>query len=148
MTPSDSSQHVLAELRHDLANPLNHLLGFTELLMQSAREVNAQQNIQAGLDEITRAAAEVRRHLDEQLGTARIRAKHVDIHALRTGISEGTQLILAQVEALRPLTGLWQEAVTDLEEVRIAATRLRQMVAAGSLERVLEKAVPGPEGQR
>jgi signal transduction histidine kinase len=140
---SDSPQQHLAELRHDLANPLNHVLGFTELLVQGARERAAHQDVQVLLQQLTRAATEVRHHLDEQLGAARIREMQVDLQALRAGISRGAEEILGHVAALRPLVdGGWGEAVSDLDEVRNAAMRLQQMVAPGSLERAVQGRKP------
>jgi light-regulated signal transduction histidine kinase (bacteriophytochrome) len=144
VSASDTLQHRLAELRHDLANLLNHVFGFTELLVQGARERGASEQTQAALEELTRAGFEIRRHLDEQLGTARLPIWEPDLQSLRNGITQCTAQIFAQVEVLRPLLdGHWEEAPGDLEEVRHAATRLQQMVAPGALERALQG--PGKE---
>src|SRR5262249_52320547 len=128
-TPSSSSNY-LAELRHDLANPLNHVVGYTELLVMGANERKATE-LDEPLQALLRCAGELRRRLEENMPLARIRAQTVDLLVVRDGVTAGAQALIQQVSALRPrLRGRWDEAEGDLEQIEQAARRLLEL--AGS----------------
>lgn len=122
LTPG--SPNFLAEFRHDLANPVNHVVGYTELLVMGATERQATE-LHVPLQALSRCAADLRRHLDEQLPLARIRAQEVDLGAVHSGVTSGAEALLAQVSQLRPqLAGRWAEAEDDLAQIEQAAHRL------------------------
>lgn len=127
---ASSSPNYLAELRHDLANPLNHVVGYTELLVMGATERQVRE-LEAPLQALLRTAGDLRRHLEETLPLAKIRAQSVDLIAVRTGVTAGAQTLLEHVSALRPqVRGRWDEAEGDLEQIEVAARRLLDLAVS------------------
>lgn len=125
------SSENLATYRHDLANPVNHVVGYTELLVMGATERQATE-LELPLQELTRCANELRRHLEEQLPTELIRTCGVDLPAVRSTVSASAEALLRQVSSLRAqINGRWAEAEEDLEQIAHAANRLLALTAAG-----------------
>jgi len=121
------SPTFLAELRHDLANPVNHVVGYAELLVMSANERQATE-LQTPLQEITRCASDLRRHLEEQLPLTRIRTLDVDLPKVRSSMIASATELLEQVTSLRPqIAGRWDEAADDLAQIEQAARRLLEL---------------------
>ena len=119
----------LAEFRHDLANPVNHVVGYAELLVMSATEKQATE-LQSGLQEISRCAADLRRHLEEHLPLTRIRAQDVDLPKVRSSFTASASELLEQVASLKPqIRGRWAEAEDDLTQIEHAARRLLELAA-------------------
>ena len=119
----------LAEFRHDLANPVNHVVGYAELLVMSATEKQATE-LQTGLEGISRCAADLRRHLEEELPLTRIRTLDVDLPKVRSSVTATASELLQQVASLRPqLRGRWEEAEDDLAQIENAARRLLELAS-------------------
>lgn len=121
----------LAEFRHDLANPVNHVVGYAELLVMSATERQATE-LDLPLQGISKCAADLRRHLEEHLPLIRIRSQEVDLPAVRSSVTASASELLTQVETLMPqIRGRWAEAEEDLTQIENAARRLLELVARG-----------------
>ncbi|HYV49011.1 MAG TPA: hypothetical protein VFA20_29325 [Myxococcaceae bacterium] len=123
----------LAELRHDLANPVNHVVGYAELLVMGATERQATE-LQPPLEAISRVAADLRRHLEEHLPLTRIRSQDVDLPAVHSSVTASASELLVHVASLKPqIRGRWAEAEDDLTQIEHAAQRLLEL-AKKSLE--------------
>jgi light-regulated signal transduction histidine kinase (bacteriophytochrome) len=117
----------LAEFRHDLANPVNHVVGYAELLVMGATERQATE-LQPPLEAISRLAGDLRRHLEEHLPLTRIRTQDVDLPTVRSCVTASASELLQQVASLRPqLAGRWAEAEDDLAQIENAARRLLEL---------------------
>jgi light-regulated signal transduction histidine kinase (bacteriophytochrome) len=127
VAPQPSSA-FLAEFRHDLANPVNHVVGYAELLMMGATERQVTE-LQPPLEAISKCAAELRRHLDEHLPLIRIRTQDVDLPLVSSSVVTTANELLVQVESLKPrIRGAWKEAEEDLLQIEQAAYRLLELV--------------------
>jgi signal transduction histidine kinase len=119
----------LAEFRHDLANPVNHVVGYAELLVMGATERQATE-LQTPRQEITRCAADLRRHLEEELPLTRIRTLDVDLPKVRSSVTASASELLQQIASLKPqIRGLWAEAEDDLTQIEHAARRLLDLAS-------------------
>jgi len=117
----------LAEFRHDLANPVNHVVGYAELLVMGATERQATE-LQPPLEAISRVAGDLRRHLEEHLPLSRIRTQDVDLPAVRSCVIASASELLGHVATLKPqLAGRWPEAEDDLKQIENAAQRLLEL---------------------
>jgi light-regulated signal transduction histidine kinase (bacteriophytochrome) len=118
----------LAEFRHDLANPVNHVVGYAELLVMGASERQATE-LQPPLEAISKVAADLRRHLEEHLPLTRIRSQDVDLPTVRSCVTTSASELLAHVASLKSLIrGRWAEAEDDLLQIENAAHRLLALV--------------------
>lgn len=121
---TDLPPTFLAEFRHDLANPVNHVVGYAELLVMGATERQATE-LQPPLEAISRVAADLRRHLEEHLPLARIRSQDVDLTTVRSRVTASAAELLTHVATLMPqIRGRWAEAEDDLKQIENAAQRL------------------------
>jgi K+-sensing histidine kinase KdpD len=117
----------LAEFRHDLANPVNHVVGYAELLVMGATERHATE-LQPPLEAISRVAADLRRHLEEHLPLTRIRSQDVDLPTVRSCVTASASELLTHVATLMPqIRGMWAEAEEDLTQIENAARRLLEL---------------------
>lgn len=131
----------LAEFRHDLANPVNHVVGYAELLVMGATERQATE-LHTPLQAISKCAADLRRHLEEHLPLIRIRSQEVDLPAVRTSVTASASELLAEVARLKPqIRGRWAEAEEDLLQIEHAAHRLLELAT-----REVELLPPGRPG--
>lgn len=129
MAPTTISPTFLAEFRHDLANPVNHVVGYAELLVIGANEREVP-DLAEPLQALSRCASDLRRHLEEHLPLARIRANEVDLSAVRSDVTASAEALLEQVSILKPrVRGRWAEAEEDLEQIALAAKRLLELAA-------------------
>jgi len=118
----------LAEFRHDLANPVNHVVGYAELLVMGATERQATE-LQPPLEAISKVAGDLRRHLEEHLPLTRIRSQDVDLPTVRSCVTASASELLAHVSSLKPqIRGRWAEAEDDLTQIEHAARRLLELV--------------------
>jgi two-component system, sensor histidine kinase and response regulator len=67
--PGSYSPEAVAELRHKLRTPLNHVLGYSEMLLEDV-EPNSAPRLREGLEAIREAGQELVRNLQSGLGTA------------------------------------------------------------------------------
>ncbi|HEY2274221.1 MAG TPA: response regulator [Steroidobacteraceae bacterium] len=123
---------MLSHLRHELHTPLNHIIGYSELLLESAAEGGISA-LEPGLRELHESARQLLLLVDETLARTR-RESEVDLHRLSTRSSGPIGSIIAAAGELRrqaeALGGA--EAVQDLERIAGAARTLHTMIADGA----------------
>jgi adenylate cyclase len=73
----------LSKLRHALRTPLNQIIGYSELLMESAEETGGAANLVAGLQRIHSGGGELLALINDALAAWKIEAGKVDFAALR-----------------------------------------------------------------
>ena len=123
---------TLSHLRHELHTPLNHIIGYSELLLESAVEGNVAA-LEPGLRELHEHARQLMALVDEMLGRTRKESSDVDLRRLDSQASAPIGSIIAAADALKlHAQQLGADGVDqDLERIAGAARTLRTMIAAG-----------------
>ena len=117
-----------ARLRHELVTPVNHLVGYAELLIDEA-EARGRHELLPGLTRLLGHSREVLARIDAALAPAESRGYAAD------RLHQTLDRIVVEGAILRVLVGLDQEVFdADLEKIRGATQRLRGLI---------ERAFPG-----
>ena len=123
------SESAFRTLRHDLRTPLNHILGYAELLLEEA-EAAGHSDFVADLQKICLAGRELLAVVNRRLDSARLRAGDPEqlSHELRTPLNAiiGYSDLLREEAEERGLDAL----VPDLEKIHQAGLRLLGLVNA------------------
>ncbi len=121
----------LSHLRHELHTPLNHIVGYSEMLLESAAE-GGLVVLEPRLQELHGHARQLLRLVDELLGRTR-KDDEVDLHRLSSQASGPIGSIIAAAEELKARARQLgaAEADQDLERIMGAARTLRSMIADG-----------------
>jgi adenylate cyclase len=127
--PPGVDEEALKRLRHDLRTPLNQIIGYTEMLVETAGE-NAPATLLEDLQRLNAAGSQILAILNEGLAPWKFEAGKVDLIGLRRSLLT----ILTSVLGYRDLCeetarayGL-EEAVSDLDKIGQAARHLRMML--------------------
>ncbi len=121
-----STDRRVAALRHDLRTPLNHIIGYGEMLMEDAE----QRGDDALLGAARRIHATARKLVEViqcALSPAKAHASESEIAALRGQLQAPVQSIVGAVE--QALETSDPAAAKDLESIRAAAERLLSLTS-------------------
>ncbi len=141
---------LLRHLRHELRTPINHIVGYSELLLESAEELSGEARgvLVPDLHRIDSAGrellSEVNQLLDPARGSSSIELAQA-CHALRVPLNAVigySELLLEEAGEL-----VHSDVRADIEKIRAAGTQLMGMV--GTLielsgEESSGRAAPGP----
>src|SRR6516225_7286926 len=130
---ASASRHVdLSRMRHELRTPINHILGYCEMLLEESQLPQAVvadlRRIHAGGRELQSLIA---RYFDQE-GFFRERDLHNLYHELRTPVNHiigYSDLLIEQAAELAI-----QSAVPDLQKIRDAATNWLALTEAYLIE--------------
>jgi sigma-B regulation protein RsbU (phosphoserine phosphatase) len=129
---SSGSKVDLSRMRHELRTPINHILGYCEMLMEESRLPAAAaedlRRIHAGGRELQ---ALIARYFDEE-GFFEARNLHTLYHELRTPVNHivgYSDLLIEQADELGA-----QSAVPDLQKIREAASNWLGLMEAYLIE--------------
>jgi signal transduction histidine kinase len=114
----------VAELRHDLRTPLNHIIGYGEMLMEDAEERSDTASVEA-LRQIHSTAKELVGVIQGTLLPHKTEVTDAELKGLRDRLFEPLQGIIASATAL--LAAGDPGTAKDLETIRAAAERLQNM---------------------
>lgn len=118
MTPE-----ALAELRHDLRTPLNHVIGYTEMLLEDAAD-EALAGRREPLEQTLAAARQALALINATLGTTRA-AGAADVTRLYDDLREPRDRIVRAISALLSVSDERDTAFSgDLRKILTAAERL------------------------
>jgi adenylate cyclase len=120
---------TLNHLRHELHTPLNHIIGYSELLLESATEGNFAQ-LEPKLRELNEYAQLLMTLVQEGLGRSR-KENEIDLHRLRVDASGPISSIIATTDELKAQAehiGA-TEAGQDLDRISSATQALHLMIA-------------------
>ncbi|MEX2181602.1 MAG: protein kinase [Gemmatimonadaceae bacterium] len=121
------TRETAAELRHELRTPVNHIIGYAEMLREDA----AAESATAGqLDGILAAARDVLVRINTALPPTGV-AMHDDLVALVAALREPQAAILTATAALLG-GGADPQTATDVERIAQAARRLTEVALPGS----------------
>lgn len=123
---------ILSHLRHELHTPLNHIIGYSEMLLESAAEGGIAA-LEPGLRELHESARQLMLLVDEMLRGTR-RESEVDLGRLSAQASGPIGAIIAATDRLkRQAEEIGTAQVTqDLDRIASAAQTLRGMIADGA----------------
>ncbi len=135
---------ALAELRHDLRTPLNHVIGYSEMLLEDAADPALAER-RAGLEETLGAAREALDLINATLGAAR-GAGAGEVAQLYDALRGPRGRIVAAITALLPGTADGRDGSfsDDLQKILGAAERLVPSGAAGPVAPVARTSEPAP----
>jgi class 3 adenylate cyclase/CheY-like chemotaxis protein len=123
----------ISHLRHDLHTPLNHILGYSELLLEGTTE-GPVAVLQPGLHGLLEQARGLIALVDQAIGRTR-REDEIDLKRLRSDAVAPTRAIVDTAERLRKTAdgiGAAEES-RDLERVVSAARVLEELIATAVL---------------
>ena len=122
---------MLNHLRHELHTPLNHIIGYSEMLLESATEGSIVA-MEPRLRELREHAQQLMQLVDEALGRTR-KDSEIDLRRLTAQASDPIGSIIATAGELKAQAqGMGAaEVEQDLERIASAAQTLRTMIADG-----------------
>ncbi|HYL00347.1 MAG TPA: response regulator [Steroidobacteraceae bacterium] len=122
---------LLSHLRHELHTPLNHIIGYSEMLLESAAE-GSIAGMEPRLRELHQQAQQLMILVDEVLGRTR-KDNEVDLRRLSAEASAPISAISAAADELKAqaLQMGAAEVGQDLERIASAAQTLHTMIADG-----------------
>lgn len=127
-----SQQEFAAHISHELRAPLNVIIGFSEIVLESAQAGASAitEDLRLDLEAIHRNAHQLLRLVNDILDLSQLDASYMTISPAPVNIAEVAR---AAVETIRPLAqarGLWLvvDAPADLPEVEADALRVQQVI--------------------
>jgi DNA-binding response OmpR family regulator len=130
--PGRARRDFFRNLRHELRTPMNHILGYSELLLEEAAD-SGQTDLVPSLEQVHAAGKETLALINERLGASRLEAQRIDLAALRQALAVPLDAILAAAAIMQEQAAtLGQEdLVPDLQRIDAAARHLLALVADG-----------------
>jgi adenylate cyclase len=122
---------ILNHLRHELHTPLNHIIGYSEMLLESAAE-GSIDGMEPRLRELHAYAQQLMLLVDEVLGRTR-KDNELDLRRLSTQASGPISSIIAAADELKAQAQQMgaAEVGQDLDRIASAAQTLHTMIADG-----------------
>lgn len=109
----------VAKARHDLRNPLSHILGFSEMLLDEAK-THGHQNLQADLELIYRTADRMIALTNHYLDWHKIEAGPSELPVLEDQLRKLSALVLTTTERLANQTRALNSEIIHNDLARIA----------------------------
>ncbi|HEY0097941.1 MAG TPA: adenylate/guanylate cyclase domain-containing protein [Pyrinomonadaceae bacterium] len=124
---------LLAHIRHELSSPINAIIGYGEMLVESATEEGAGE-FRADLEKILTAGRQLRTRVSDLLNPARTETPDLDLdsfgahvrHELRTPINAVigySEMLIEDADAPEHA-----EFVADLQKIQTAARQLLELI--------------------
>ena len=117
----------LANMSHELRTPMNAIIGVGELLLEDARELGREEEIEP-LTRILRAARHLLTLINDILDLSKIEAGKMELHIEPCSIAMLVEDVAGTVRPLAEANGnrLEVECAADVGTIRVDATRVRQ----------------------
>ncbi len=145
--PVGIDEEALKRLRHDLRTPLNQIIGYTEMLIETSAE-GGSTTLAEDLQRLHAASSQILALLNEGLAQWKVEAGQVDLVVLRRSLLGPLNSVLGYrdlcEESARAL-GL-AETVSDLEKIGFASRNLRKMLEQESFAERYHLGTPVPQG--
>jgi class 3 adenylate cyclase len=124
---------LLAHIRHELSSPINAIIGYGEMLFESATE-DGTDEFRADLEKILTAGRQLRTRVGDLLNPARTETPDLDLdsfgahvrHELRTPINAVigySEMLIEDADAPEHV-----EFVADLQKIQTAARQLLELI--------------------
>ena len=116
------NRNSLAWIRHQLRTPLNHIIGYTEMLLEDAQE-HGSAGLMQDLTSIHAAGQDLLTLVSDNLSEAAVKAGKVDLRALHAELRSRLTAIIGYSE-------LWQEEASN-QGLEPLVPDLARIAAAG-----------------
>ena len=135
----------LSKLRHALRTPLNQIIGYSELLMETAAETGTS-NLLPELKRIHSGGGELLALINDALAAWKIEAGKVDFAALREDLRTPLGSVIALTgQSLEQAHAATQPAIAkDLEKILLAAQNLLALSENTGAAAIAEAGSPAP----
>jgi adenylate cyclase len=122
---------LLRSLRHELRTPINHVIGYSELLLEVAEE-QGHPDLLADLEKIRAAGVELGALVNESLDAARLQTSLPDTTSLSRDLRTPLNTIVGYSELLEEEAeeGGYVDLLPDLQRIRTAGRDLLRQVHA------------------
>ena len=125
-----ASQHksqFLANMSHELRTPLNAIIGVTEMLMEDARDLKREDDVEP-LDRVLRAGRHLLALINDILDLSKIEAGKMDLHLESFPLLPLIEDVVKTIKPLAEKNGntLAVDCATDIGAMRADQTRMRQ----------------------
>jgi CheY-like chemotaxis protein/RIO-like serine/threonine protein kinase len=125
---------ALDELRHDLRTPINHIVGYAEMVLEDAIEASEGER-KAMSEEVLAAAREVLGWINTTLAPSRPEVTRTEVNSLFAAMREPQQRVLRAVNAMLASAGVAPGGPLD-EDLRRILKAAEQLVPADSVAAV------------
>lgn len=115
--------NAMADLRHELRTPVNHIVGYAEMLLEDLTD-DAPVTHRETLEGVLAAAREVLDLIGQALPTTRTKISPSEIGELYAALGDPQTRIVQATERLLEGEGLEPAFVSDVQRIRKAAERL------------------------
>jgi class 3 adenylate cyclase len=124
---------AVKHLRHELHTPLNHIIGYSEMLLEDVAE-GQNAGLEPGLRTVYDNAQRLLVLINDFLGQARVDSGDVKVDSLSEQASAPLGAIFTAVEALKAQTGdaETEDAQRDVGRIAAATLALRNMIVDGT----------------
>jgi class 3 adenylate cyclase len=138
---------ALSKFRHALRTPLNQIIGYCEMLMESAEEANIQE-ILRDLKRIHTAGGQLVALINDALAPWKVETGKIDVDAMRRDMRTPLNAIIGYAElCLDELTGRGtDELVSDLKKIHRAGISLFRLFDSASFPETIQAGAPGDPG--
>ncbi|HVU18916.1 MAG TPA: adenylate/guanylate cyclase domain-containing protein [Candidatus Didemnitutus sp.] len=138
---------ALAKFRHALRTPLNQIIGYCEMLMESAEEADIQE-ILRDLKRIHTAGGQLVALINDALAPWKVETGKIDVEAMRRDMRTPLNAIIGYAElCLDELNGSGKdELVSDLKKIHRAGVSLFRLFDSASFPEALQAGAPGDPG--
>ena len=138
----------LAQLRHELRTPINHILGYTELLIEDAGERHLEAFVPV-FQQIHDGGRQLLESIQTTLAAEIISARGVDLQALKTNLRRMAKEVLAtSTSLLDDLESGNRQTLSDLHAISLALHRLVAFTGEEGAELVKRPSSPVLETDR
>ena len=137
-----------ARLRHDLRTPMNHIIGYTEMLIEETAEADTAA-LAPGLNQIHADALRVLNRINDFLDVEVAAPAKLDLGRLRREVEGPLAAIAEGVAALRTrsMQVPGSNGLEDLGRIDAAVLELQAMLAVGSSRLDAAPVAPDPQEQ-
>ena len=122
------SPEAVSELRHELRTPVNHIVGYTEMLLEDAADGDQVEKV--ALEQTLVAARDVLTLINGTLSSGGVSVRRDAVAALYTSLAEPQQRIVRALSPLLHADGKDEEFSSDLRRILNAAQKLVAQDAA------------------
>lgn len=125
--PEEAHKSTLARLRHDLRTPLNQIIGYSELLVETVDEHDIS-DVVPPLEEIHRAGTDMLGKLNDELAPWKVQSGQVSLPNLQTQLLDPLRLVDDACSRSSEIAGRHGavDLVDDLSKIVEAVANLRR----------------------
>jgi len=144
--PPGVDEEALKRLRHDLRTPLNQIIGYTEMLLETAAEGGGSTTLTEDLQHLHSASGQILALINEGLAQWKVEAGQVDLVQLRRSLLGPLNSVLGYRDLCEETARSLEQAevISDLEKIGFASRKLRKMLEQESFAERYHLGSPRP----